>query len=92
VDETESLRLSRQKPTAARLFEKKSGVPGGEVKSSWYQIRANQRLIPQETKKWMAKPINARRTITMQTSHASVATRPDKIVKLIAEATSALAA
>lgn len=62
-----------------------------KAKSSWYEIPANQRLIPQETKKWMANPINAKRTITLQTSRASVATRPDEIVKLIEEATSALA-
>jgi hypothetical protein len=59
-----------------------------KVKSSWHQIPADQRLIRQETEKWTAKPINARRTIMLQTSYASVATRPDEIVKLIEEATS----
>jgi pimeloyl-ACP methyl ester carboxylesterase len=62
------------------------------VKPSWYQISANDRLIPTETEKWMAERINARRTITLPTSHASIATRPDDIVQLIEEASNAVVA
>jgi pimeloyl-ACP methyl ester carboxylesterase len=92
-DETESLVWAlTQKPTAVRCFEEKSGAPAWKVKPSWYQISANDRLIPTETEKWMAERINARKTITLQTSHASVATHPDEIVKLIEEASSAVAA
>jgi pimeloyl-ACP methyl ester carboxylesterase len=92
-DETESLVWAlTQKPTAVRCFEEKSAAPAWKVKPSWYQISANDRLIPTETEKWMAERINARSTITLQTSHASVATHPDEIVKLIEEASSAVAA
>jgi pimeloyl-ACP methyl ester carboxylesterase len=88
-DETESLVWAlTQKPTAARCFEEKSGAPAWKVKPSWYQISANDRLIPIETEKWMAERINARKTITLQASHASVATHPGEIVKLIEEASS----
>ena len=88
-DKTESLVWAlTQKPTAARCFEEKSGAPAWKVKPSWYQISANDRLIPTETEKWMAERINARRTINLQTSHASVATHPDEIVSLIEEASS----
>ena len=62
-----------------------------ESEASWYQISANDRLIPTETEMWMAERIKARRTITLQTSHASVATHPDEIVELIDEASSAVA-
>jgi pimeloyl-ACP methyl ester carboxylesterase len=55
------------------------------------QISSNDRLIPPETEKWMAERINARRIVTLQTSHASVATHPDEIVKLIEQASSAVA-
>jgi pimeloyl-ACP methyl ester carboxylesterase len=79
-----------QKPTAARCFEEKSGAPAWQVKPSWYHISANDRLIPTVTEQWMAKRINARRTITLPTSHASVATHPNEIVKLIEEASSAV--
>ncbi len=81
-----------QKPTAARCFEEKSGPPAWKVKPSWYQISANDRLIPTETEKWMAERINARKTITLQTSHASIATHPDDIVQLIEEASYAVSA
>jgi pimeloyl-ACP methyl ester carboxylesterase len=92
-DETESLVWAlTQKPTATRCFEEKSEAPAWKVKPSWYQISANDRLIPTETEKWMAERINARRTITLQTSHASMATYPDEIVKLIEEASSAVTA
>jgi pimeloyl-ACP methyl ester carboxylesterase len=90
-DKTESLVWAlTQKPTAARCFEEKSGAPAWKVKPSWYQISANDRLIPPETEKWMAERINARKTIMLQTSHASLATHPDAIVQLIEEASIAL--
>lgn len=90
-DKTESLVWAlTQKPTAARCFEEKSGAPAWRVKASWYQISANDRMIPPETEKWMAERIKARKTITLQTSHASVATHPDEIVQLIEEASEAV--
>ena len=92
-DRTESLVWAlTQKPTASRCFEERSGPPAWKVKPSWYQISANDRLIPTETEKWMAERINARRTITLPTSHASIATRPDDIVQLIEEASNAVVA
>jgi pimeloyl-ACP methyl ester carboxylesterase len=91
-DETESLVWAlTQKPMATRCFEEKSEAPAWKVKPSWYQISANDRLIPTETEKWMAERINARKTITLQTSHGSIATHPDEIVMLIEEASSAVA-
>ena len=92
-DKTESLVWAvTQKPTAVRCFEEESGAPAWRVKPSWYQISANDRLIPTETEKWMAERINARKTITLQTSHASIATHPDDIVQLIEEASNAVSA
>jgi pimeloyl-ACP methyl ester carboxylesterase len=91
-DEIESLVWAlTQKPTAVRCFEEKSGPPAWKAKPSWYQISSDDRLIPPETEKWMAERINARRTVTLQTSHASVATHPGEIVKLIEEASSTVA-
>src|SRR5580692_6301615 len=92
-DKTESLVWAlTQKPTAVRCFEEPSGTPAWRVKPSWYQISANDKLIRPETEKWMAERINARRTITLPTSHASIATRPDDIVQLIEEASNAVIA
>ena len=87
LDETESLIWAlTQKPTSPRCFEEKSGPPAWKVKPSWYQISTNDRLIPPETEKFMAERIRARKTITLPTSHASVATHPNEIVDLIEEA------
>lgn len=93
LDETESLVLSlTQKPTAARCFEEESGAPAWRVKPSWYQISAYDRMIPPEAEEWMAQRINARKTIRLPTSHASVITQPDAIVKLIEEAINSVTA
>jgi pimeloyl-ACP methyl ester carboxylesterase len=90
-DKTESLVWAvTQKPTALRCFEENSGAPAWRVKPSWYQISANDRLIRPEIEKWMAERMNPRRTITLQTSHASIATQPDAIVALIEEASAFL--
>lgn len=92
-NESESLVWAlTQKPTAARCFEEKSGPPAWKLKPSWYQISTNDRLIRPETEKWMAERIKTKKTITLQTSHASVATHPAEIVKLIEEASSAVCA
>ena len=91
LDETESLIWAlTQKPTSPRCFEEKSGPPAWKAKPSWYQISTYDRLIPPETEKFMAERIKARKTITLPTSHASVATRPNEIVKLIEEASRAI--
>jgi pimeloyl-ACP methyl ester carboxylesterase len=75
-----------------RCFEEKSGAPAWKVKPCWYQISAHDQLIPTETEKWIAERIKARKTITLPTSHASIATHPDTIVQLIEEASNAIAA
>jgi pimeloyl-ACP methyl ester carboxylesterase len=91
-DRTESLVWAlTQKPTAARCYEEKAGPPAWKVRPSWYQVSANDRLIPPDIEKWMAERIKARKTITLPTSHASVATYPAEIVRLIEEASSAVA-
>ena len=90
LDETKSLIWAlTQKPTSPRCFEEKSGPPAWKVKPSWYQISSNDRLIPPETEKFMAERIKARKTITLPSSHASVATHPNEIVELIEEASRA---
>lgn len=92
-DETQSLIWAvTQKPTAPRCFEERSGSPAWKVKPSWYQISTRDRLIRPETEKWMAERINAIKTLTLPTSHASMATYPVEIVRLIEEATGALGA
>lgn len=91
-DETESLVWAlSQRPTAARCFEEPSGTPAWKFKPSWYQISTDDRLIRAEAEAWMAKRMNARETVRLQTSHASVATHPAEIVSFIEAASASLA-
>lgn len=92
VEETEALVMAlAQKPIAGRCFEDKSGPPAWKAKPSWYQISAADRMIPPETQSWMAERMNPKKTITLQASHASLASHADDIVALIVEAAGAVA-
>jgi pimeloyl-ACP methyl ester carboxylesterase len=92
LDATEALVMAvTQKPIAARCFEDKSGPPAWKVKPSWYQISADDRMIPPATEKWFAERMNPKKTITLHASHASLASRPAEIVALIEEAATTVA-
>ncbi len=47
-------------------------------------------MIPPATQAWMAERIQARETITLDASHASLASRPRAIFELIDEAAKSL--
>ncbi|MBS0169578.1 MAG: alpha/beta hydrolase [Nitrospira sp.] len=87
LDEKEALAMAiSQKPITGRCFEDKSGTPAWKSKPSWYQISANDRMIPPETEAWMAERIKPKKTMTLQASHASLASRPGDVAALIVEA------
>ena len=91
VDDTEALVMeATQKPVSNRCFEDKAGPPAWRLKPSWYQISADDRMIPPETQRWFAERMNPRRAITLQASHASMASRPHDVAALVDEAASAL--
>jgi pimeloyl-ACP methyl ester carboxylesterase len=84
LDESEALVMAAtQNPISGRCFEDRSGPPAWKSKPSWYQVSANDRMIPPATETWMAGRINARKTVTLQASHASLASQPAAIVALI---------
>jgi pimeloyl-ACP methyl ester carboxylesterase len=87
LDQSEALVMAlAQKPIAARCFEDKAGPPASRSKPSWYQVSANDRMIPPETEVWMAERMEARKTLNLQASHASLASQANAIVGLIEEA------
>ncbi|MFC6635753.1 alpha/beta hydrolase [Microbulbifer taiwanensis] len=91
VDETEALVMSlSQNPIAARCFEDKSGVPAWKEKPSWYQISANDRMIPPETERWFAERMKPQKTVTLEAGHASMASHADDIIALVEEAAAAV--
>lgn len=92
LDETEALVMAlTQKPIAGRCFEDKSGPPAWKGKPSWYQVSANDRMIPPETERWMAERMKPKKIITLQSSHASLASHADQIVALIEESADSFA-
>lgn len=91
VDATEALVMAvAQKPIAGRCFEDKSGPPAWKSKPSWYQVSAQDHMIPPETEQWMAERMKTRKTITLEASHASLASRAWEVTELIDEAARAL--
>ncbi|QNK64197.1 alpha/beta hydrolase [Pedobacter sp. PAMC26386] len=91
LNEEEGLVMAlTQKPIAARCFDDKSGAPAWKVKPSWYQVSANDHMIPPETEAWFAERMNAKKTITLDAGHASMASHPHEILALIEEAARAV--
>lgn len=80
-----------QKPIAARCFEDQAGAPAWRGKPSWYQVSSGDHMIPPATQAWMAERIGARKTVSLDASHASLASRPREIFALIEEAAAAVA-
>lgn len=74
-----------QKPIAARCFEDKAEHIGWKNIPSWYQVSEDDRMIPPEAQRWMAKRLNAT-TISLPASHASLVSFPDEITNMIIEA------
>lgn len=83
-----SLMAATQKPIAGRCFEDKVTTPAWKTKPSWYQVSDDDRMIPPEAQRWMARRMGAT-TISLPSSHASLVSRPAEVAKLIADAAAA---
>lgn len=79
-----------QRPLARRCFDDVTGEPAWKTKPSWYQVSAQDRMIPPQSQRWMAERIHARETIELDTSQASFATRPTQVLELITHAAAAV--
>jgi pimeloyl-ACP methyl ester carboxylesterase len=91
LDETESLIMAAtQRPLARRCFDDVTGEPAWKTKPSWYQVSTQDRMLPPETERKMAERMHARETIELDTSHASLVTRPTEVVELITSAAAAV--
>jgi pimeloyl-ACP methyl ester carboxylesterase len=65
--------------------------PAWKKKPTWYQVSANDRMIHPDTERRLAKRMNPRNTIELQSSHASLASQPSAITDLIDQAAASLA-
>jgi hypothetical protein len=67
-------------------FGDKVTAPAWKAKPSWYQVSSEDRMIAPENEARMAERMGARKIITLEASHASLASMPDEVAKLVDEA------
>lgn len=80
-----------QKAPLASTFGDTVTAPAWKRKPSWYQISSADRMIAPENQQRMASRLGARKVITLDASHASLASHPGEVSALIDEAASAAA-
>lgn len=91
VTEEEALVMSlSQKPLHGSCFGARSGSPAWTVKPSWYQVSSHDDMIQPETEAWFAERMNARKTITLDAGHASLASHGKEVAEFILEAAATL--
>lgn len=75
-----------QKAPLASTFGNAITAPAWKKKPSWYQISSNDRMIAPENERRMSARLGARKVITLDASHASLASRPVEVAAFIDEA------
>jgi pimeloyl-ACP methyl ester carboxylesterase len=80
-----------QKAPAGSTFASPVSEPAWRQKPSWYQVSNSDRMIHPDSQRRMAARISPRRTIELESSHASLASQPHAIVDLIDQAVADLA-
>lgn len=90
ADEDALVMALSQKPINVGSFGGSSGEPAWKVKPTWYQISANDEMIPPETEAMFAERMKARKTITLAAGHASLASHGPEVAAFILEAASSL--
>ncbi|MCI0555805.1 MAG: alpha/beta hydrolase [Anaerolineae bacterium] len=80
-----------QKAPIASTFGDSVTEPAWKEKPTWYQISSEDRMINPENQKVMSSRMNPRKVITLDASHASLASRPSEVSDLISDAAKSLA-
>lgn len=75
-----------QKAPLADTFGNAVTDPAWKHKPNWYQISSQDRMIAPENQMRMSSRMQARKVITLDASHASLASRPTDVAALIDEA------
>ncbi|QXH33842.1 alpha/beta hydrolase [Pseudomonas muyukensis] len=75
-----------QKAPLASTFADAIGHPAWRDKPSWYQISSQDHMIAPDNQRMMSARLKARKVITLDASHASLASRAKEIAGLIEEA------
>jgi pimeloyl-ACP methyl ester carboxylesterase len=80
-----------QKAPVGSAFGDKITAPAWKAKPSWYQISSEDRMIHPDNQRRMSARMAAKKIITLESGHASLASRPDEVAALIDEAATATA-
>lgn len=80
-----------QKAPVGTTFGDNVTDPAWKHKDCWYQISSDDRMINPENQKMMSARMNPKKVITLDASHASLASRPKEVTDLIVEAAKAVA-
>ena len=75
-----------QKAPLLVTFSNNVTVPAWKSKPCWYQISSEDRMLPAEIQRWMSARMNPKKIITLKSSHASLASKPNEVAALIDEA------
>ncbi|MFT0868913.1 alpha/beta hydrolase [Pseudomonas sp. CAM1A] len=75
-----------QKAPLASTFGDTIGDPAWRHKPSWYQISSQDHMIAPANQQLMSARLQARKVITLDASHASLASRAGEVAALIEEA------
>lgn len=78
-----------QKAPLVSTFSDTVSSPAWKVKPSWYQISSEDRMLPANIQRFMSHRLKAKRIITLESGHASLASRPVEVAALIDEAATA---
>lgn len=80
-----------QKAPLASTFGNNVTAPAWKNKPCWYQISSQDRMIHPDNEKRMSVRMKAKKVITLNASHASLASLPKEVTALIDEAAAATA-
>lgn len=80
-----------QKAPVASTFGDTISAPAWKKKPSWYQISTADRMIHPDNQQRMSARMGARKVISLDASHASLASKPAEVAALIDEAATATA-
>ncbi|MGO4334932.1 alpha/beta hydrolase [Labrys sp. KB_33_2] len=79
-----------QKAPLTSTFGDNVTTPAWKAKPVWYHISSHDRMIAPDNQKRMSARMNPRKVITLEASHASLASRPVEVSQLIDEAAGAV--
>lgn len=75
-----------QKAPLASTFGDSISSPAWQHRASWYQVSTQDRMIAPENQTRMAQRLGAQKILSLDASHASLASHPQEVAALIDEA------